>query len=359
MDIKIKFNNKKDAAFVAELKDRVNSYFEDNHISTYANFPMVLKTVAMLSMYFGSYFFIISGWFNEIQMISFCVLMGLGAVGIGCAVQHDANHSAYSEKEWINKMLGFTLTLIGGNDYMWRIKHNVFHHTYTNIYGKDEDISVVKILRLSPNAPLNAFHRLQHYFAWFAYGTLTFFWVFYFDFPKLTRYNGNGSPNPEVKHPVSEVVILFVSKIFYILYALVIPYLLLGLPFWKIFVGFTIMHFVAGFLLTTVFQLAHIVEETEHPHYDENGNIDTAWFVHQIETTSNFATKNKFVTWFVGGLNFQVEHHLFPRICSIHYPKINQIVKETTEKYQIPYHEQKTLGNALTSHYQMLKKFSR
>lgn len=356
---KIKFNNSHNSAFVAELKSSVQDYFVRNNISQYANWQMVVKTIAMFSIYFGSYALILTGWFNEWQMLFLCVIWGIGTAGIGFAVQHDANHGAYSEHKWINKLLGFSLSLIGGSDYMWRIKHNILHHTYTNIHGKDEDISVAKFLRLSPNAPIKPVHRLQHVFAWFAYSTLTIFWVFYFDFPKLKRYNGHGSPNPEIKHPIGEVIFMFVMKFVYVAYAIVIPILVLDVAWYKILIGFTIGHMVAGLLLTVVFQLAHVVEDTDHPVVPENGVIENSWFVHQIETTSNFSVNNPIVTWFCGGLNYQVEHHLFPKICSIHYPEVAKIVKEKAQKYGISYHDNHSLEQAVVSHYKTLKKFSR
>jgi linoleoyl-CoA desaturase len=356
---KVKFNNRHQAAFSAELKQKVNAYFTDNNISPYANTAMVFKTIFMLLLAFVPYSLILLVPMQEWQMLLLCVVIGFGVAGIGFAIQHDANHGAYSPNEKINRLLGFTLTLVGGNDYMWRIKHNVLHHTYTNIHGKDEDISVVKFLRLAPTAEHKPIHRIQHYIAWFAYSTLTFFWVFYFDFPKLSRYNGNGSVNPEVKHPRTQVFLLFFMKLFYYFYAIVLPILVLNIVWWKVLIGFTVAHLVSGFVLTTVFQLAHVVEDMEFPMPTEEGNIETSWMVHQMETTANFSRNNPLITWYVGGLNYQIEHHLFPKICSIHYPAISNIVKEVAEKYGISYHYQNSLGEALKSHYKMLKQLSK
>lgn len=358
--MRVKFNNSRYAEFVADLKKSVNEYFETKGISTYANGAMVFKTICMLSMYIIPYALIMTNRLTEWQMLVCCVVIGIGVAGIGFSVQHDANHGAYSKYEWVNKALGFTLSLVGGNDYMWRIKHNILHHTYTNIHGKDEDISVVQFIRLSPNAPHKPIHRFQHIFAWFIYSLLTLFWVFYTDFPKIKRYNGHGSPNEDVKHPTNEIVMLFVMKAFYIFYALVLPLIVLDLAWWKVLIGFAVMHLVAGWLLTVVFQLAHVVEETEHPHpLEENGLIDNSWFVHQMETTANFSVNNPLVTWYVGGLNFQVEHHLFPKICSIHYPAISKIVREKAKQYNVPYHYESGLRQAIRSHHKTLKAFSK
>lgn len=357
--MRIKFNNQLYADFTAELKGKVNTYFESKGISTYANSEMVFKTFCMMAIYLVPYTLIMSNRLAEWQMWVCSAIMGIGVSGIGFAVQHDANHGAYSKHEWINKSLGFTLSLVGGSDYMWRIKHNIMHHTFTNIHGKDEDISVVQFLRLSPNAPYKPIHRFQHYFAWVVYSMLTLFWVFWTDFPKLKRYNGFGSPNADVKHPVQEVILLFAMKIFYVFYMLVIPILVLDVAWWKVLIGFTTMHLIAGWLITVVFQLAHVVAETEHPHPAADGNIENSWFVHQLQTTADFAVNNKLVTWYVGGLNFQVEHHLFPKICSIHYPAISKIVGEITKKYNMPYYHESGLRAAVVSHYKALKAFSK
>lgn len=356
---KVKFNNRQQADFSAELKQKVNAYFTDNNISPYANASMVFKTIFMLALAFVPYFLILFLPMAEWQMLILCVIIGLGVAGIGFAIQHDANHGAYSSNEKINRLLGFTLTLVGGNDYMWRIKHNVLHHTFTNIHGKDEDISVVKFLRLAPSAPHKPIHRIQHYIAWLAYSTLTFFWVFYFDYPKLKRYNGNGSPNVETKHPRTQVFLLFAMKAFYYFYAIALPLILLNVVWWKVLIGFTVSHLVSGFLLTTIFQLAHVVEDMEFPVTSKDDRIETSWMIHQMETTANFSRGNAFISWFVGGLNYQVEHHLFPKICSVHYPAISHIVKDVAEKYGVSYHYKNSLGEALLSHFRMLKRLSK
>ncbi len=358
-NVQVKFNNKLHISFGNELKDNVYNYFKNNQISSYADWRMYLKSFLIIGTYFGSYFFILLGNLSTFLNLLICMLMGICILAIGCAIQHDANHGAFSEKSWINNLFGFSLNLVGGNAYMWKIKHNILHHTFTNIHGKDEDISITKIIRLSPNAPIKPIHKYQHIFSWFAYTTLTFLWVFYFDFPKLKRYNGNGSNNNNIKHPVNEVIILFVMKFFYFFYAIVIPIYFLPYAWWQVLLGFMIMHLFAGFLLTVTFQLAHVVEGPEHPEPSENGNIENSWLVHQLQTTSNFDPKNKALTWVVGGLNYQIEHHLFPKICSIHYPEISPIIKETAKKYGLPYYESPNLAHAIASHYNTLKKFSR
>jgi linoleoyl-CoA desaturase len=117
------------------------------------------------------------------------------------------------------------------------------------------------------------------------------------------------------------------------------------------------MHYTAGIILSLVFQLAHTVEETTHPMPNAEGIIENDWAIHQLNTTVNFSRKNKVLSWYVGGLNFQVEHHLFPKVCHVHYPEIAPIVKQTAEEFGIPYLEQEHFSNALKSHFAALKRF--
>lgn len=117
------------------------------------------------------------------------------------------------------------------------------------------------------------------------------------------------------------------------------------------------MHWVAGFTLAVIFQMAHVIEETEHhPFPHGTGTIDNQWAIHQLETTANFGTGNRFLNWYAGGLNFQVEHHLFPNICHIHYKAISKIVKETAQEYGVAYNEKPSLAAAVASHYRLLRK---
>ncbi|MGZ5280699.1 MAG: fatty acid desaturase family protein [Bacteroidia bacterium] len=358
-DVKVKFNNRKQATFAAALRANVNQYFTDNNISTYANSAMVIKTIVLLTASFGPYFLVMFGDFTPWQMLGLACLSGFSLAGVGFSVSHDALHGAYSENPKINKLLGLTFPIIGVSDYFWKIKHNVMHHTYTNIYEKDEDLSVTKFLRMTPVAPFKPIHRIQHVLAFFAYTLLSIGWVLAFDFRKISAYSGTPLSTVKTPHPTYEIVKLFAFKAFYIIYALVLPLIFLPLAWWQILGGFLAMHLITGFTITIIFQLAHIVEGLEYPEPAEDGNIDNAWVVHQMETTANFAINNKAITWFVGGLNFQVEHHLFPKICSIHYPEISKIVAKTAEEYGIRYHNKHSFLGAIASHYRILKKYSK
>ncbi len=353
---RIKFSNQQSADFITELRESVAQYFERNKISQHANVAMVIKTITIFAITFGAYGLILSNIFPPWTMLALAIVMGMGIAGIGFSIQHDANHGAYSSSPVVNRILGFSLNLIGGNAFTWKIQHNILHHTYTNIYDMDEDLDAGIIVRLSPNAPRRPHHKYQHYFAFLAYGLVTLMWLFVKDFKKIKRYNGSSNSGYQKKHPLSEYIILALSKIGYTIYMIIIPLMVLNITWWQFVIGFVVMHLTTGLILSVIFQLAHVVEGPEQPMPDQAGTIDNTWAVHQLATTSNFAMKNRLICWYVGGLNFQIEHHLFPKICSIHYPALSAIIRSITEKYNYPYYFHTSLFEAVNSHYKLLKR---
>lgn len=352
---KVTFNNSLAQQFTKEVKQRVNQYFDERKISKHANAEMVIKSIILLGGFIGLYILLLTGGFNIWQMWGLTFLLGVCVAGIGFSVSHDALHGAYTSNDRLNWLIGLSFDFMGANGYMWKITHNVIHHTYTNIQGHDEDLEVADFVRLSPHTPKKTIHRFQHILAFPAYSFATIFWLFvkdykYFFAKKLGPYENK-------KHPASEWATLWIMKVVTYTYQLVIPMLVLDITWWQLLIGFLTMHLTAGLILGVIFQLAHVVEETEHPMYDDQGHIESAWMVHEMVTTSNFARRNKLLSWYIGGLNYQIEHHLFPRICSVHYPQISPIVKEVAQKYGIPYNEHDTFAIAVGSHYRTLKRF--
>ena len=354
---KVTFPNDRSKEFHSELKSRVKQYFSDNNISPYANGAMVLKTVVLLSGYALTYALIMSGALPLWGMWLLCIALGFFTAGIGFSVAHDAIHGAYSPNKNVNYWLGLSMNLIGGNNYVWSITHNIVHHTYTNIDGHDEDLEVAPFIRLNKHIPHHWIHRFQHVLAFFAYGLATIFWVFLKDFKKLSQ--SNIGPYQNKKHPRKEIVTLLLTKAFYYTYTLVLPLVFLDVAWWQFLIGYLTVHFSAGIILGVIFQLAHVVEETEQPLADEHGKMADSWAIHQMRTTANFAINNRFINWYVGGLNFQVEHHLFSHICSIHYKNLSPIVKAVAEKHGVPYNVHPSFFGAVASHYRTLKAFGR
>jgi linoleoyl-CoA desaturase len=345
--------------FFATLRKNVDNYFKENKISKHYNSAMVIKTVVLLSAYLLPFAAILI--FNPSAGISLILwaVMGFALAGIGMSIMHDANHGGYSNNRRVNYWLGHTLNLLGGSVFNWKMQHNVLHHTYTNIVELDDDIDDKLILRFSPHTQVKWYHKLQFIYAFLFYGILTLYWVLAKDFVQFNRYTKGGvNKNTKAQNRVTMFKII-ASKVVYLLVAIVLPIFVLGLPALQTITGFLLMHFIAGVVLTVIFQLAHTVEDTTHPLPNEHGTIENNWAIHQMNTTVNFARHNKFISWYVGGLNFQVEHHLFPTICHVHYPKIAPIVKATAEQFGVPYLENKTFWQALNSHIVTLIRFGK
>jgi linoleoyl-CoA desaturase len=342
-------------AFSREVKAEVNDYFVENRLSRHANAAMIAKTVALVAVYFGSYALIISGALSWPWMWLLCFVMGIGLAGIGFSVTHDALHGAYSASPVVNKLIGYLFDTLGANGYIWKITHNGIHHTYTNIRGYDEDLEVSPLIRLSPHTPHKPIHRFQHVLAFVAYSMATIFWVFVKDYKYF--FQKDLGPYRNRRHPRAEWVVLVVSKALYCLAMIVLPLLVLDITWWQFLIGFLTLHLTAGLILGVVFQLAHVVEPTEHLREHEAGSLKGAWMLYQMRTTCNFARGSRLLSWYVGGLNFQIEHHLFPRICHVHYRKLSPIVERVAAKHGVPYHSHPSLSGAIGSHYRMLKRF--
>lgn len=346
--------------FFVTLNKRVNEYFKANNISRHANAEMVVKTVFMFALYFVPFVLMLTGVVSGAwPMIAMCVLMGAGTAGIGLSIMHDANHGAYSGKPWVNNLIGYSLNVVGGNAFNWKIQHNVLHHTYTNVYDADEDISPRGVLRMSPYSEWKAMHRFQHVYAWFIYGLMTFVWVLFKDVIRLISYHKDGLIKKQNANVTQEIVILVVTKLIYLGYIFTLPMVILDLSFWTVFAGFCIMHYVAGFILAVIFQPAHVIEGTEYFEPDMEGNLENNWAIHQLHTTTNFANKSRLFSWYVGGLNFQVEHHLFPNICHVHYRKIAPIVESTAKEFGVPYKSAETFLDALVGHGRLLRELGK
>ena len=352
----IKFNMQNQPAFYKELRERVNKHFEENNLSKHANFNMKFKTVFMLCLYFAPFVLMITGVVSSLLPVMFMwVLMGFGMSGIGLSVIHDANHGSYSKNQNVNHALGYLIHFIGGYRENWKIQHNVLHHSFTNVDGFDDDIEL-EMIRLSPNQKRKRIQKFQVYYAPFFYGLMTINWLTGKDFMQLARYNKKNLLKRQgltLKKGVTQVIF---NKIWYFALMVALPMIVMVLPWWQILLGFLLMHFICGLVLAFIFQSAHVLEETNFYVADDNGCIENNWAVHQMKTTSNFANKSVIFSWFIGGLNYQIEHHLFPNICHVHSRKISSIVKKTAEKFNLPYYEHKTFFGALKSHFSLLNQ---
>lgn len=349
-----------DRDFSITVNQRVNEYFKVNNINRNANAEMIIKTVCMFAGYFVPYGIILSGAATSTPvLLGLVIVMGFGLAGIGLSVMHDANHGSYSGKNWVNNVIGYSLNLIGSSAFNWKLQHNVLHHTFTNVHEEDEDIRPRGALRLTPHTTWKKIHRYQFIYAWFLYGMMTITWMIANDFTRLVRYHKSGLVKKQKADIGKEWAILIATKIFYVGYILVAPLVFTSLPWWEVLIGILIMHYIAGFILAIIFQPAHVNETTEFPLPDESYSMETNWAVHQLRTTTNFGNRSRWFSWYVGALNFQIEHHLFPNVCHVHYRKISGIVQETAQEFGLPYKSARTFIGALSGHGRLLKELGK
>jgi linoleoyl-CoA desaturase len=340
-----------------EMKRRVAEYFQSQGLSTKANAAMWTRSIVMLGTMGVAYGLILTNRLPPLAMLGLAMILGISVAGVGFGVAHDALHGAYSHRRSVNRFMGLTLDLCGGSSYMWHLGHNIVHHTFTNIPGIDGDVAGSSLLRQSPQAPYRPCHRYQHLYAFPLYSLATLNWAFVKDYKDI--FEPHWGPQDDKVHKRSNIVSMLALKGVYYTWSLVVPLVVLRIAWWQFALGYLAMHLTAGIILGVVFQLAHIVEGTTFPVPASDGVVSQTWLRHELATTANFANGNRLLTWYVGGLNHQVEHHLFPRICSVHYAQISGIVREIAEREGLPYQHQETLTGAIRSHYRLLKQFGR
>lgn len=343
-------------SFHGELKRRINEYFSQAGKKPTGNFSLYAKAiilvVSFVSVYTHLVFYTPATWLA----ITECIVLGGLTAAIGFNIMHDGMHGSFSRYKWINEMAGLSLNFLGANNFMWRTKHNIIHHTYTNVEGIDDDIEAKPLLRLCETQKYYKIHRFQHLYFWLAYSLLYIWWVFFTDYKKY--FTGKIGPTPLRKMTIAQHISFWGFKLLHAFIFMAVPIYMVGFSTWII--GFLIYGMFAGFVLSIVFQLAHTVEHTHFVQASaQQGKIEDEWAIHQLKTTANFATRNKLISWWVGGLNFQVEHHLFPKISHVHYPAISKIIKKACQDFGINYIEYPKMRLAVASHVLHLKNMSR
>lgn len=342
--------------FHRELRQRVGQYFESSGRRKRDCPQMYVKTAVIVAWLVGSYLLLLLTPMSWWLALPLAVSLGLSMAAVGFNIQHDGGHCAYSEHEWVNRLMAMSLDLLGGSSYGWARKHNVIHHSYANITGHDDDINIGFLGRLSPHQRRLPIHRVQHFYMWVLYGFLPLKWQAFDDFRDMLT--GEISGHRFVRPKGWDLVTLMVGKIIFFSLAFLLPMLMH--PVWTVLALYFVASFVQGVTLSVVFQLAHCVEEADFPMpNDQTGRMEAAWAVHQVETTVNFARQNWLLSWFVGGLNFQIEHHLFPRICHTHYRALAPLVEETCREFGVRYEQHDTFVNGVVSHYRWLRRMGK
>ena len=347
---------KDEAGFLTELRRRTDAYFEATGKSERDCWQMYLKTAVILAWLATSYALLVFATPTVWLAAPFSISLALAISAVGFSIQHDGGHNAYSRYSWVNRLAALSLDMIGASSYLWRWKHVVFHHTYPNVDGQDADIDVGAVARLSPGQRRRWFHRWQHLYLWALYGLTASVWHLYGDFRDVIAGSIRGHKIPRPKG--WELVTFITGKVVSIV-------LLLGVPmfvhsWWVVLTFYVVVTLVVGVVLTVVFQLAHCVGEADFPLPDADTlRMPDAWAAHQVQTTVDFARDSRVLCWLLGGLNFQVVHHLFPKVCHIHYPALSRIVEATCREFGVRYTAHRSFLNGVVSHFRWLRKLGR
>lgn len=343
-------------SFHAELKKRIHDYFASTGNAPTGNFKLFLKGSILFTAFVGLYihlvFFTPGPWWLALAE---CIVLGGVIAAIGFNIMHDGAHGSFSRYKWMNKIAAFSLNILGGNSFMWNVKHNIIHHAYTNIDGVDDDIDIQPWLRMSTEQKKHPLHKYQHFYFWILYSLLYILWVFVLDYQKYFKRRIGAMPLKKMHF--NDHLVFWFFKLMHLFLFVALPVIYVGWLPWLI--GFVSCTLVAGFIISIVFQLAHTVEHTEFPVAGPNSKMQDEWAIHQVKTTANFATRNRLISWLIGGLNFQIEHHLFPKISHVHYPAISAIIRQVCQEYGLQYIEYRRMRHAVASHVMFLRKMGR
>lgn len=353
---KITFSNSNND-FYQSVKASVEEYFVENKIKKTGDWRLFIKTIILIGSAIAMYLLLMFVNLETLPALIICALLGFVFASIGFSVMHDANHGSYSPNSNFNDFLGLSANALGASAFFWKQKHNIIHHTYTNVDGIDDDIAKSPIIRQCESQKWVPVHKIQHLYLIPVYSLSSIFWIFFMDF---TKYFTRKIYTTEAwKLTLKNHIIFWATKIMYLSFYIILPIMVWGFLPWV--VGFLVLNASMGLTLSLVFQLAHVVENTEFEHVplDETKHIETAWAEHQMKTTANFAMGNKVISWFVGGLNYQIEHHLFPKVSHVHYPAISKIVMEKSKEYNLPYNKYDTMLEALASHFRVMYSLGR
>lgn len=300
--------------------------------------------IAWFSISYGALLFAPSFF----AVVAATLSLGLAAAAIGFCIFHDANHRTLFQRPAANLWAArLCSVLLGPSRHFWVHKHQGLHHRQPNVMEWDDDLETRGFLRLSPSSPWEPRHRRQEVKALFYYGLNSLEWIFLKDFKCLV--SGHLNIWHESRLDPADRTELLVCKGLYVLLIVLPPFLVLPLA-WAV-AAFILFHFILSWTLAAVFQLGHFTMEMEFGGVREGDD----WAIHQVRTTANFATTSRVATWFTGGLNHQVEHHLFPNVAHSHYPALRPIVEEVAGRHGLRCHNLGSMPSAIRQHFSHLK----
>ncbi len=338
--------------FIYTLRKNVAQYFKDTKQPTHAGNKLIPRAVFLLLLFVLIRLVLI---FNSqtLWLFYLCnILTGIIALPIILNIGHDAVHNNFSGNKFINKLGSGVFYLFGTSTYFWKLRHIHAHHAYTNVPDWDQDIAQSKIIRLHTKQKHLWFHQLQYVYMPFLFSIYTLNWFFYRDLKDIFSHRfGNKIIQ---RHPAVQIFLLLVSKFSFLFLMMIVPVLWLDVPISAALIGFLLFNISAGLTVTLALVSTHVGSQQAFVQ-PINNQLPYSWEIHQLKTTADFATKNKFITWFFGGFNHHVAHHIFPGISHVHFNAITPIIQRTTQEFDITYFESPTLISAIREHFTLLK----
>lgn len=338
------------SAFWREMKEAANEHLaaERNNGRPFIGDPRLQRKAAVIITWFALSYYALLCAPTLFAALASALSLALAASALGFNVFHDANHRTLFRAPAANlRAAQLCSVLIGPSRYFWVYKHHTLHHRQPNVLGWDDDLETRGFLRFSPLRTWEPRFRHQEVRAFLFYGLNTLEWLFWKDFccligSRLNKWHAVTLDGPERTE-------LLVCKGLYLLLFVVPPFLVLP-PIWATS-AFIVFHLVFSWLLAVVFQVAHLTPGMEF----EGVRVGDDWAMHQMRTTADFATRSRITTWFTGGLNHQIEHHLFPNVSHTHYVGLRPIVLAVAERHELQCHDLGSVFSAIKQHFQLLK----
>lgn len=338
------------------MRQKIRQYLETQEETRYGNQAMHRKALILALSLLAAYVLILVDPLHGGWSLLPVALLGILITALLFNIAHDASHGAFSSTPKINRLLSHSWDFFGMSSYVWNLKHNLSHHSRTNVHGGDMDIEQGFLLRLDPHTECRWYHCWQHIYAPILYAHFGFFVIFIRDFQMMARKRFGNRNIPQ--HPRSGWISLIAGKVWFLFWFGVLPHLVIERAWTEILLGQYLCLIIAGIYAVLTLVVPHINRGNSFPMPSEEGIIDGSWAEHQVEATMDFAVGSVVAQWFTGGLNTHVCHHVFPNICHIHYRHLTVLLRKTAEEYGLNYRAYR-FDEVLASHFLFLRDLGR
>ena len=341
-NLESKFENNNNP-FFEELNYNISNFLKTNNYNFNSFHPLIaIETALSVCGYLFSIYKI-----NQTGDYWYAALNAFFTIRFGF-LMHSGNHASSSPYPIVNRIISYCMDLGGASSLIWRHEHQLSHHLYTNIIGKDNDCDIGNpIIRLHPHIKHRWWHRYQLPILFLGMTFGLYKWIFAEFYTLYSRKIGSVN----MKYPTKiDFIINIIFKIFFLVSFIFLPTYYFG--FKQAMILLFIRQSITSLVIENIFIVNHI-QPSLHSH-----NSEIHWSINQIKTSCNWSSNSRFFNWFTGGLNNQIEHHLFPTMNPYLYTRISPIVKNTCKKHHIPYNDFPTFWDAWISMIKFIHRLS-